>query len=285
MGLTAVTGLGAVITLLSLLGPRTQGTELLLSLWGVMTMPALVLTTVAFVVRARWASIFGLVSSGLMLVGTLPHLTTTAAIPEPAHTLVWSNVLGKPDAIYNTIAYAEDMGADLVLVGEWPKGAPVELPEGWRLVSASCRGQPVTALSRASHMLCERPSTDRRGSVVLTLGDTTVVATHASAPFVPNGVPNRALHLEEAATLAAARTPAVIVGDFNTVPWSPAFQPLQKAGFERAPIGAKATWLGKHHTTGLAIDHAFGRDVDLEMRVGPHTGSDHYPILVRINPA
>lgn len=273
--------LGALAAAFSLLGPKTQASELLLSLWGMMSVPSLILTTASVCMRLKWAAALGFFSSTVVLAGTLPSLHASPNVPDPSFTLVWSNVLEQPDAVYATITYAEDTNADIVLIGEWPTWAEVQLPAAWSLVSSSCRGQPVTALSRGKSAVCQRSLHHHRGSVVIRIEDVTIVAMHAAAPFVPDGIAARTEHFERAIVSSANGGPAIVVGDFNTVPWSPALDPFAHAGFTRAGIGARTTWLGKHHTTGLAIDHAFGRDLELEVSVGPFTGSDHYPILVQ----
>lgn len=283
-GLTITSALGALVTLFSVLGPRTQASELILSLWGLMTVPSLVLAAAAFTARAYQASVLAVLSSAIMLTGTLPSLSPRSVVLDPDHHVVWANVLGKAEAIEATLSYADSVGADLVLIAEWPARGYTLPTDEWHLLSPACSGQPVTAIARDRSVSCHKPEPDQRGSVTVDIGedDLTLIAMHAAAPFVQNGVRDRRQHLQQAVSLAGSGGPAVIVGDFNAVPWSPALNVLTDRGFQRATIGARATWLGRHHVTGLAIDHAFGRDVDLDLQVGPSIGSDHYPILIRM---
>jgi endonuclease/exonuclease/phosphatase (EEP) superfamily protein YafD len=75
----------------------------------------------------------------------------------------------------------------------------------------------------------------------------------------------------------------VVLGDFNTTPWSVKFSELlQNSGLSETPVGRglTATWMSKNPLLGLPIDHILvGRDVQVaHQEVGQEIGSEHYPI-------
>src|SRR5207247_2261402 len=75
----------------------------------------------------------------------------------------------------------------------------------------------------------------------------------------------------------------VVLGDFNTTPWSVKFSELiQNSGLSETPIGRglTATWMSKSPLLGLPIDHILvGRDVHIaHQEVGGNIGSQHFPI-------
>ncbi|MEZ5964922.1 MAG: endonuclease/exonuclease/phosphatase family protein [Planctomycetota bacterium] len=122
-----------------------------------------------------------------------------------------------------------------------------------------------------------------RGADVLSL-----VATHAIPPVGAVRTRLRDEDLMEAARCAASQPgPVLLVGDFNTTPWSPVFrQMLAKACLRDSAegFGLQATWPSRLSVLGIPLDHCLcsaGVRV-LDRRVGPHVGSDHRPLVVDI---
>lgn len=78
--------------------------------------------------------------------------------------------------------------------------------------------------------------------------------------------------------------PTVIVGDFNTVPWSPVLLQLtEERNLRRLNIGARTTWLSPLLFLGLPIDHALVSEAMMaSAEVGPHIRSDHRPLIIRV---
>ncbi len=75
----------------------------------------------------------------------------------------------------------------------------------------------------------------------------------------------------------------VVLGDFNTTPWSVRFSELlERSGLSESPLGRglTATWTSRNPLFGLPIDHVLvGRDIQvLDQEVGRDIASDHYPV-------
>jgi len=115
-------------------------------------------------------------------------------------------------------------------------------------------------------------------------GPVAVLATHAQVP----------VHWEHNATfqrlseLMPRETAALLVGDFNTTPWSKLYRELVdrcELRDARQGFGARATWRSKRAALArLPIDHAFIKgEVELvSYEIGPDVGSDHLPVRVRL---
>ena len=125
-------------------------------------------------------------------------------------------------------------------------------------------------------------------------GGATVVATRVTWPFPPQ---TQARQSAELAAFLRRFDPAttIVGGDFNTAPWSEAmrrqdaaFRPLQRRTRALFTYPARFSWdvgpwLRAPIPVPLApIDHVYaGSDWrTVEVRRGPRTGSDHYPVLV-----
>jgi endonuclease/exonuclease/phosphatase (EEP) superfamily protein YafD len=76
----------------------------------------------------------------------------------------------------------------------------------------------------------------------------------------------------------------VMLGDFNTTPYSPIFPEVLKIGRLRdSALGfvPQTTWQSRFPLFGLPIDHILvGHGVSvLDRHVGAGIGSDHFPII------
>jgi endonuclease/exonuclease/phosphatase (EEP) superfamily protein YafD len=117
-----------------------------------------------------------------------------------------------------------------------------------------------------------------------------VVVTH---PYPPVAQWGAELRNEQLMGLANAvkdsRFPMVVVGDFNMTPWSSDFQRIVKqGGLKNSLVGAGfqpswPTWLPIFFR--IPIDHALvSPNIEVVDRyVLPNMGSDHRPILVKVN--
>lgn len=114
----------------------------------------------------------------------------------------------------------------------------------------------------------------------------TVVGAHPNAPLNLSKWRARNQQMEALARFVAQRPDAVLLlGDLNITPWSPFFRDfLQKSGLRngRNGHGLHPTWPTRFLPLRIPIDHAL---VSPEITIhhferGPHTGSDHYPIIV-----
>ena len=85
--------------------------------------------------------------------------------------------------------------------------------------------------------------------------------------------------------------PMVVLGDFNSTPWSRAFRTFQQQSgltLSQHGIGLKPTWPAQLPTGfKIPIDTCLHSPSlrTLNYRVGPSVGSDHHPIAVQLTRA
>jgi endonuclease/exonuclease/phosphatase (EEP) superfamily protein YafD len=84
-----------------------------------------------------------------------------------------------------------------------------------------------------------------------------------------------------------ARLPAIVLGDFNSVPWERHFvEFLEKAEIQSTTkdYGYVITWPVYCLPMGIPMDHILmDKNEDFSgLHVGPKVGSDHYPIAINI---
>jgi endonuclease/exonuclease/phosphatase (EEP) superfamily protein YafD len=91
---------------------------------------------------------------------------------------------------------------------------------------------------------------------------------------------------EAALEAASSEDPVILVGDLNCTPWSPRFGQLLSEGNLRdaSRAGLAPTWGSRWPLLGLQIDHILaGPNVEeLERKVGPAFGSDHFMLSARL---
>jgi endonuclease/exonuclease/phosphatase (EEP) superfamily protein YafD len=211
--------------------------------------------------------------------------------------IVWANVFGRRAAFARVMALAAHERADLVLIAELPRG--LSRADEARLAGAFSHraGRPdlegvwVAAFARAPIVDAEAivwsPQLMRRGlvfTVATPAGGVRVTGVHPPVPFTPRMTGARDASIRAAFAVATEDVlPAVLVGDFNTTPWSPVLRAAASVGLVRVPPGARSTWLTPLPVLGLPIDHALvSRGVRASARVGPFVGSDHFPLIVDV---
>ena len=113
-----------------------------------------------------------------------------------------------------------------------------------------------------------------------------LLATH---PLPPGDAGNLVLRDQQLAAIASwsagPATPALVIGDLNCTPWSPAFRRLLANGsLQDTGRGITPTWPVKPWFLRIPLDHCLATPSILtkEHRVGPDIGSDHFPIIVSI---
>lgn len=116
-----------------------------------------------------------------------------------------------------------------------------------------------------------------------------LVLTHPYAPVSRQYADSRNRQLEALVRIVRLHDqPLVVLGDLNITPWSPHFQQmLRKAGLRdsREGHGLQPTWPSWNAFLRIPIDHCLiSQGVTVHhRRVGPHIGSDHYPIIVDLS--
>jgi len=117
-------------------------------------------------------------------------------------------------------------------------------------------------------------------------GKVTVVALHPRSPTSPEWILERDGYLRALGEDLAVRSGHLIVaGDFNTTPWSYAFDLLAAPpGLNRSSLIPLGTWPAPYHRLGVPIDHILTSNGlgFLQYDVGPDLGSDHVPVTAVI---
>jgi endonuclease/exonuclease/phosphatase (EEP) superfamily protein YafD len=209
--------------------------------------------------------------------------------------IVWANLLGERDAFERVVRLAEAQHADLIVVAEFPTSMSAEAP---RVAAGPYVHQPepmqgvnVRMFSRLPLMDAEAihaPQHPNRQGLAVTLetasGPLRVLGVHPAVPLVPHAQRGRDETIVRAASLLKSQGAGVLMGDFNTVPWSPAIRAaLADGALTRAQIGGASTWASPLPVLGLPIDHAFAANgAHIAARVGPGVGSDHLPLIIDV---
>jgi len=114
----------------------------------------------------------------------------------------------------------------------------------------------------------------------------TLIGAHTLSPTSRVRAEIRNQQLTEVAEFVSNQEDSVILlGDLNVTPWSPYFTDfLRTAGLRdsREGFGLQPTWPTRFPPFWIPIDHALvSSNVRIHKReVGPHIGSDHYPVVI-----
>lgn len=217
-------------------------------------------------------------------------------------TVITANIYGMRSAMPKLNALAERENADLVAINEAASAMTQArylqiFPAYETVIHAAWEnmpkhmGNPITLLSRLpieSSQRILRDDTGRRAYLVADLSgpwnNLRVIAAHATTPLNQRDLSTRNILLSAASAELDENQTFIMMGDFNTTPWSPTFRKLpgKRAGDPRL----SNTWPTFAQWLGLSIDHILFRgDLELvEFRVLESVGSDHYPILARFRP-
>lgn len=260
--------------------------------------PALVLRPTRFqVVAALLALTLGVVACGrLMLPAYLYDDLPASGAPQPDDLkIIQFNALDGNTRYGPIRAWIIAQNADVVVMEEAPGfGGQLEalgyIPScGICGMAIFTKEKPVWSNSPTSDWRIVRRVAaarfqDRRGAY-------TILAVHRGRPTRTARVAQEVADLRE----MAARTPAagnILVGDFNSTPWSAALRREEAALSLVRRTRALATWPAEavsHNKLGfpfpvLPIDHVFaGRDwATVKVERGPKLGSDHYPVVVTL---
>ncbi len=120
----------------------------------------------------------------------------------------------------------------------------------------------------------------------------TVIAAHPYPPAGARGTELRNRQLRRLGEVASEQpAPVVLLGDFNSTSWSPAFSELVRtSGLRdtRQGLGVQPTWPARREPLRfmlrIPIDHCL-TSVNIRVvdrRVGPEIGSDHFPVIADV---
>jgi endonuclease/exonuclease/phosphatase (EEP) superfamily protein YafD len=259
------------------------------------------LAVVLFATGRRRASLLAI------LIGTLnalPVLQRAQAGPSPGacagprFTIVTTNVQYSNADRRRFLDWLASHPADLVVVQEvtaaWASDLDRLPAYPYRLLLAREDPYGIGVLSRWPLGSVEPADLAGDGlpSIAgrLRLGDRPLrfVALHTRWPLTPGLARMRDRSLATTARLLATGSgPAVVLGDLNATPFSPAYADfLQGSGMRDAANGSRwqPTWMAGFWPLALRIDHVFvspGICVD-GTTVGPGIGSDHRPLAARL---
>ncbi len=118
--------------------------------------------------------------------------------------------------------------------------------------------------------------------------EVTLIATHPEPPVGAERTESRDTQLRELAEVSLeVELPLIVLGDLNTTPFSYSFQELlEDTGLINSArgYGYQPTWPSDLYLFPLRIplDHCLHSEgvVVLDRYVGPHGGSDHFPLVV-----
>ncbi len=113
-----------------------------------------------------------------------------------------------------------------------------------------------------------------------------LTAAHLSRPW-PLGLQEPEFRLLEPAMKTRGRG-GVLVGDFNSAPWTFAMRRIAQAGGVHLVSGTATTWPSSNRSNPwLPLDQAYaGTSTDVTtVSRGPHLGSDHRPLVIDLTVA
>lgn len=291
----------AAVTLLSLVARRRWPIELLLHFRPQMIVAGGVGALLCLWLEPSWG--WAAIAAGFVLINVAALPTPAFIKPDaslagqPGLTIVWANVWTKDAPLKATLDWAKAQNADVILIGEYPRGAsPEDALAGDYPHRVAGPAQPdgqlmstrVAVFSRVALVGSEihaGPGPNERSWVVARValggGELSLIAMH---PVPPSSGELTEERDRQIAMLAdKARGAFVIAGDFNATPWTPVF-----AEIPGRRIGAylfAPTWLSGLPLLGLPIDHLMGSEGLPVSRyeVGPNLGSDHRVLLARVH--
>jgi len=234
-----------------------------------------------------------LVCAIFSITGAIEQFRPTDHLAKP-YTLriIWANVFGRTESLGKTIDAARQLNADIVIVAETPALKAIDTK--WQNFSeyAYLRGaisgedSAISVLSKIPLSNFEIMDVEGRKSVIIEYEKDkeiySIAAVHPTIPLTPKKMKIRNKHIIYTAEKLSSHKSRVLIGDFNTTPWSPTMKRAEAiAKLRRLSPGWRATWISKIPFFGLPIDNVFvGNDIVGEVRIGSAIGSDHFPLII-----
>ncbi len=209
-------------------------------------------------------------------------------------SIISANVQGKADSARTVAQFATEQNADLLFIQELtPEAQGALATTAWKEVISQPRtdhfGMGIWARHHGIQARAREPIANNLVTeLTLELGGqmATVVHIHPDDPIWPQSVNRRdAVFRWIAQTYQSHRHSLIVLGDFNSTPWSPTmdhFASLNLRFFLDAwTTGTWPSWLPVRIPIDLV---AVGSDLQpLKIKNGPRNASDHLPLLVQIN--
>lgn len=256
----------------------------------------------------RWVT-FGLAITGLSanLIAVAPHALPLARGDAPFSTgrpwtFVSLNLLHGNQDVAAVLNYLRSQPADVVILQEVSERWATSLERlddlyPHRFTHPRKDGFGLALFSREKPLeISFELVGDRRPTDLVVLAEfardgrrISVAGVHADKPDKEWKTLTRRAYLDDVRNWAAAKAgadePVLVIGDFNTTPWSTSFRRFEKESqlldTSRGTI-FEASW-NVWRPDRLLIDHAFiSRHWQLLRReIGPDVGSDHRPLMIQ----
>jgi endonuclease/exonuclease/phosphatase (EEP) superfamily protein YafD len=124
-------------------------------------------------------------------------------------------------------------------------------------------------------------------SIVASFADYQLFLTHPYPPISSDSWKSRNSHYQEIVKkFKGSSSPLILIGDFNSAPWSVHLQEMSESLELNLVNGLQCTW-PTHFPPGfrLGLDHAFvSKNIKASKRILNAFGSDHLPFLLEIEP-
>lgn len=262
--------------------------------WQWLYAPALLLAIATLVVRAKKAGWLAMVP-----LAALPYVTAAPSAPDAAlagraavFTVAEANVEFNNMDPAPMMAWLQHVDADVVVLLEVSEPFAEQLSRwtDYRHRKVVPSGDPfgIAVLSRHPLSRVEvkqlgmgidyiSASVDWRGTAV------DLNAVHTMPPLSPQYLGARDQDIAFlAGGLTGRQRPGLMVGDLNATPWSSAFHRL--GGLSRAGSLSPTWHAAARGITGIPIDHVLATNHwrVVERVRGPHIGSDHLPVAIRL---
>ena len=287
----------AFLLLLSLIGilhsPNWPG-ELFLSLLPQIALASAILAFLLLGVARYIPAILALIISASCIWEAREQFFADKAIEfQSQYRIIWVNTFEQTVTIRKTFLLAENTNADIILMAECPRRRILidnNIDFGLYRHSFGKVDGDAAAISVFSKEPIDNlriSNVEGRKSVLLDIalnGRTLKIgAVHPTIPITPRKTRERNAHIRRTASLMSEAPHALLIGDFNTTPWSQTLRTL-KSDYKltRATISGSSTWISRQPFLGLPIDHVYTRGIIAKANVSGGIGSDHFPLIVDI---
>lgn len=206
--------------------------------------------------------------------------------------VVWANLEKKNENLQRLAAWARAQNADIVALTELPTPHLQSVQRA--LPGFSCFVTDASSESQGATLIASRAPCTASGSEGVPdrphavqwadIGGMRIAAIHPSPPWNNERLARRNGIIAAGARALNDHAHAILVGDFNATPWSPAMVDLGRGPLRRILCGGllTATWRSNSfpHQT-LPIDHVFVTEgvAVSDCQIGPPFGSDHRPLV------
>jgi endonuclease/exonuclease/phosphatase (EEP) superfamily protein YafD len=296
MPLLAIPALGlVVVTVAAFFGKWSWVLDVLANFRPQYVLALFVLAALLFLGRWRRTAAVALAGALVNASVVVPLFLGGGRIipPEEPLTILTFNLQASNERFGDVVSYVRAVDADVVFLHEVSRPWEVAI-EGAGL------GYELTQ-SRSAELIFGTLVLTRPGDTVTSFGFTTggaravevhhenvaILGIHPLAPTTEERSALRNAQLGFAQEWSAEQEgPHVVVGDFNSTPWSFAFRPLQANNVRRHSqkgFGLDASFpTMSFFAFRVPIDHLLHSEelVVADRRLGPALGSDHFPLVV-----